>query len=61
MNKAVASERKKQPRRTSDNNNCITTRQSMPVVSNSYVKQSRHKHSLIDCSFPKGKLGIGED
>ncbi|KAG0793054.1 hypothetical protein G6F16_003887 [Rhizopus arrhizus] len=54
MNKAVASEGKKQPRRTSDNNNCITTRQSMPVVSNSYVKQSRHKHSLIDCSFPKG-------
>ncbi|EIE87323.1 hypothetical protein RO3G_12034 [Rhizopus delemar RA 99-880] len=29
----------------------------MPVVSNSYMKPSRHKHILIDCSFPKDFCG----
>lgn len=34
----------------------LSTRQSMPVVSNTHVRpKPSHMHSLIDCSFPKGK------
>ncbi|CAO3667237.1 hypothetical protein CU097_009917 [Rhizopus azygosporus] len=33
----------------------LSTRQSMPVVSNTHVRpKPSHMHSLIDCSFPKG-------
>ncbi|RCI01969.1 hypothetical protein CU098_009991, partial [Rhizopus stolonifer] len=45
--------KKAQQKKTPGN---LTTRQSMPVVSNDHVKPRRdkHIHDLIDCSFPKG-------